>query len=357
MKFHRAVLVLSTIAVFPFGAAALTYSVTLLGDTFSHGIGVNERGQVSGQARFPGGVHAFRYDGGTMMDLGTLFGGTAAGADINLHGHVTGTETLGSPLMAEAFVFDGTSLRGLGTLGGSFSNGFAINDSGQVTGGSTIAFDADVHAFLYDGAGLIDLGTIGGTHSYGYGINSSGQVTGYSSTPVFGQGHAFLYDGSTMTDLGTLGGNHSWGYDINDYGLVTGYSYTAAVEHRAFLHDGSTMLDLGTLGGDRSYGNGINNLGQVVGRSNTASGTPHAFLYDSRLGGMVDLNEYIDPSSGWVLSTADDISTNGYITGNGLFNGQRRAFLLTPIPEPGTLTLLAIGLAGLAGARRRKTPQ
>jgi len=45
---------------------------------------------------------------------------------------------------------------------------------------------------------------------------------------------------------------------------------------------------------------------------------------------MVDLNDRIPSDSGWVLVDARDINNEGQIVGNGVHNGQRRAFLLTP---------------------------
>ncbi|HUT59287.1 MAG TPA: hypothetical protein VNA25_15665 [Phycisphaerae bacterium] len=47
-----------------------------------------------------------------------------------------------------------------------------------------------------------------------------------------------------------------------------------------------------------------------------------------------------------------DINASGQIIGNGLYDGQQRAFILTVIPEPATLSVLALGLPLLK--RRRK---
>ncbi len=109
-----------------------------------------------------------------------------------------------------------------------------------------------------------------------------------------------------------------------------------------------TVTDLGTLGGNYSYAYGINANGQVVGDSGTASGK-HAFLYSSST--MMDLNSLITPSSGWMLEAATSINDLGQIVGQGYINGQYHAYLLTPVPEPTALSLLALG--GLALARRR----
>jgi probable HAF family extracellular repeat protein len=55
---------------------------------------------------------------------------------------------------------------------------------------------------------------------------------------------------------------------------------------------------------------------------------------------MIDLNNLVDPSTGWVLESADGINDSGQIVGYGVNpSGQTHAFLLTPTPEPSTLCL------------------
>jgi probable HAF family extracellular repeat protein len=98
------------------------------------------------------------------------------------------------------------------------------------------------------------------------------------------------------------------------------------------------MIDLGTLGGSSSIGLGINNLGQVTGSATTAAGLGHAFLY--RDGQMIDLNNVIDPALGVTLFNAQGINDEGQIVANSF----GRAFLLTPVPEPGTLAFLGAAL-------------
>ena len=73
---------------------------------------------------------------------------------------------------------------------------------------------------------------------------------------------------------------------------------------------------------------------------------------------MVDLNSLIDPHSGWYLSTATAINNSGQITGFGYLNPPNiHAFLLTPVPEPPTFALAALGAATLYLVRRAQAQQ
>ena len=66
---------------------------------------------------------------------------------------------------------------------------------------------------------------------------------------------------------------------------------------------------------------------------------------------MIDLNTRIDPQSGWTLEVAKGINDAGEIVGNGSHNGDYHAFLLTPIPEPSTFTLLGISVIAIFSFR------
>ena len=80
---------------------------------------------------------------------------------------------------------------------------------------------------------------------------------------------------------------------------------------------------------------------------------PGIFLHSG--GTMLDLNDLIDPASGWLLSSASDINEAGWIVGTGYIDGEEHGFLLIPIPEPSVLALALFALAALAAraARRR----
>jgi probable HAF family extracellular repeat protein len=86
---------------------------------------------------------------------------------------------------------------------------------------------------------------------------------------------------------------------------------------------------LGTLGGSFSIAHDLNNQGEVVGGSLTEGDENfHGFLYrDNRLH---DLNEFLDPGTGWELLQALGINNHGEIIAIGNNTGQDRIVLLRP---------------------------
>lgn len=334
--------------------SAPLYTLTDLGMGPSNATGINNAGQVIGNtwANAAPNPYAFWYSGGHSQGLNLPYDNGGQACDINDAGVIVGGYIAGDFQHAvRAYLYSNGQTQDLGTLpGGTTSSANGINSSGQVVGYSDTTGGAN-HAFLYSGAQMQDLGTLpGGMASGAYGINNGGQVVGYSYT-ASGPQHAFLYSGGQMQDLGTLpGGSTSLAYGIDIGGQIVGSSDTTGSADHAFLYSGGQMQDLGTLpDGTESHAFGINSSGQVVGWSKTTGGADHAFLYSG--GNMIDLNSVI-ASLGWTLYRAEGINDTGQIVGYGASPTQSmEAFLLTPIPEPATLSLL--GLGGLTLLRRR----
>jgi probable HAF family extracellular repeat protein len=329
-------------------------NIGTLGGVESFGLAINATGAVAGVSYLSSvdphdGVHAFRYDGIRIFDVGALPPlNLSWGYGINDHGKIVGGSfvDLGGDSEAHAFLAEsGGALVDLGTLGGDFSFAYDINNVMLITGEASNQA-GDTHAFVWSPGNMRDIGTLaGGNRSVGRSINERGQVAGESTFGRRDGTLAFRFtEADGMVGLGTLaGGLNSSGYGINNSGQVVGESNTGPILHpfgrvkgfsffgtHAFLWtEGDGMRDLGHLGGGTSRAIAISNTGQVVGTSNLIDGTPHAFSWTSR-GGMVDLNTLVPLNSGWVLFEADGVNDKGQITGYGLHNGVVHAFRLGP---------------------------
>lgn len=280
-----------------------------IGNYLSIGKGINNRGQITGFAATAGehgsgNSHAFVWNPRTaqMTDLGTFDGHLgdfwSGGHGINNKGQITGEATVheeDSQIFSHAFIWNPKTakMRDMGTLCesrtyGCFSVGHGINRKGQVVGSSSFTDKYNTpggsHAFFWNPktAKMRDIGTLCGPQAFeclsnGYGINNRGEITGDSEV-----------------------------------------EYTSGSEPHAILWSPKSgkMRDLGTLHGGRSVGLGINDYGHIVGSSQYSDSEPHAFLW-RRKPGMVDLNSLIPADSGWHLREATAINNRGQIVANG----------------------------------------
>lgn len=306
------------------GGAAMDLGT--LGGVVSQGFAINATGQIAGEANLPGdsATHAVLFSGGMVLDLGTLGGSFSSATAINAGGEMAGRSFTAGDQTMEAFLYSDGTMVSLGTLGGSYSTAVAMNDSGAVAGDSETA-DFEVHAFLHADGTMIDLGTLGGSYSSARALNNAGMVVGESVLDN-GQTHGFLHANGIMTDLGTFGGDYSTAYGLNELGQVIGAATTASGEWRGFIYENGALTDLETLGGDYTDPFAINNLGHVVGHSVTDTGSLHAFLW--RNGTIVDLNDLLPSDSGWELISAQFINDSGRIVGFGIFEENFEWFIL-----------------------------
>jgi uncharacterized membrane protein len=96
----------------------------------------------------PTAWHGFVWQAGTMRDLGTLGGPDSFGLVVSENGRITGfsfTNSVPSPTTGiptvDPFLWDGGRMIDLGTLGGTFGVGNGLNNRGQVVGASNVGVE------------------------------------------------------------------------------------------------------------------------------------------------------------------------------------------------------------------------
>lgn len=338
--------------------AASMYSVsdlgTLPGNQNSIATDINNLGQVVGSAYGMSltPFYAFIWENGTMTNLGALpnYTASSSASSINDLGQVVGISYDRTPNLRgstnHAFLWSASDgMTDLGTLGGRSSWANGINNLGQVVGksidvqGSLRAYRTAPNSPINPITDDLGINIDNSGFSDANDINSKGQVVGLMPNGVYGGG--FVWENNAVTELEGFRSASA----INDKGQIVG-TPTAGSVSAGVLWDNGVIINLSTLGYGGSA-NDINDSGQVVG---TAYGLGDSRPYIWENGVRSDLNDLIPADSGWNLLFASAINNRGQIVGDGRINGQRRAYLLTPltktmpVPEPNyAFAILVLG--------------
>jgi uncharacterized membrane protein len=222
------------------------------------------------------------------------------------------------------------------SAGAVSSLAFGINDKGTIVGQYTNAMDQSPGFILY-GTNFTRLDAPSGPDIvFAQGINNNGLVVGYY--------------------IGTDGQDHGFTANEKDArnGQLTGTPIANPTIPNVPGEPGATFVFSQILG--------INDQGIAVGYYGDSTASQHGFFYNTKTGQYTFLD---DPSeafnNGVELTQITGINNAGEITGfysdaNGVFHGFVASPAVTATPEPASLTLLGIGIVGLAGYcwRRRK---
>lgn len=381
------------LAAMPLAAqSAPRYIVNDLGpatDSFSQAVFLNNFDLVTGLTTDSNGVsHAALWYQGMLTDISKpgLGGTNSSAGGINEFGQIIGqAETAavdpnkenfcgyGTGLQCLSFIWQAGSMTALPTIKGGTNNSFgAINNVGAVAGYSENGVkDSECPtkpAVNGTGPQLQDvIGVVwgpqpgemrmlpplpGDSFSMAFGINDLGETVGGSGrcgnslVPGFAETpHAVLWepDGAAH-DLGNLGGTSNTSilgvstvaFAINNKGQVAGQAALAGNQaFHPFVWTVETGLrDLGLLSGDFVGASlAINNRGEIVGASvsapGPATGNPRAFYW--RDNQLYDLNSLVQSHAPLYLLTAFSINDSGVIAGFGATSdGDVHGFIAMP---------------------------
>lgn len=373
-KFRFAAASVAALGLSSAGAnAAVEYNVLDL-EVIGQALAVSNDGRVAGSyEESPGGPHdAFRSAPYSPVNPATDTIGAGSfppntfdmALAMNNGGQVVGTyNNWSQPFRSDA----GGSYVDFGDRGFGGATATSINDAGQATGIVNTSAAGDARVFRTAPNGLITdaelFESLGAASAWGVdAINTTGQVVGQQGAEAFRTDP----NGSTgFTLLGTTlmqpGGSTSWAQSsargINDAGETVGFVQNAdGSVKRAFISGANgepvALTDLGEFGTYTQFtAEAISNQSVVVGYMTGGGNPQHGFIWDEA-NGLRDLNDLIDPASGAVILVGQAINENGEIAVNALFADGQHPALLTIVPEPGALSLLAI--AAVPFLRRRR---
>ncbi|MEQ1570074.1 MAG: hypothetical protein ABMA64_30855 [Myxococcota bacterium] len=252
-----------------------------LGGEYSLGYAVSG-GVVVGESDDGYGSFAFLADGTGTYSLGGLSGVGSDAHGINAAGVVVGSAR-NAATYQRAVRYEGGAVIELGTLiGGDQSNSraLAINDSGRVVGGSDSPSGGEA-ATAWDGGILTELAP---PPSIAVAVNAVGDAVGWTGN--FGATRPALYRGGATIDLGLLPDFTSGeAMGINGAGRIVGSNFRQSgeiTELHAFVTDGVTLSDLNDLVTTADWtiqrANGISDAGWIAGQGVREDGTTHALL-------------------------------------------------------------------------------
>ena len=338
-----------------------------------------------------------------IVDLGTLPGTVhSVATSVNNAGQVVGIsyndgDGVYAPLIrananpgrflqngdgARSFLSDGSTMASITPTGGLATS---INDKGQVVGGPYASinnsgqyvgstqsgiqpyFDQaaqDPPPVRVDGSYVAPTSVSGGEATalsfIPYAVNEAGTIVGTVFTTesdyvpwnreIFNGYRPVVYQDGQASFVGYTPGNGMAGLDarvvgINDNGqvLIQEHWHGAGLTFQVYdLKTHASSSPDAMRAPVMNVATAINDAGLVVG---------NGFLYDgSTLAKLVDL---LPSPGGWSDLNATDINDEGWIVGQGTLNGELRAFLMTPVPEPGAALAWASAAALLAIASHR----
>ena len=333
-------------------------------DAVSAAYNISNAGEVVGaSAAIGGSVQAF------SSNQEIEFESPSEALDANDFGQIVGSsvfETDGNtgPVF-QATRWDTSGTTNLGSLDGRFSKAYSINNAAQIVGISTKQNSELLRAMRWQDGEMHEMEASDLLESQAFVINEQGLAAGYA-----GEAAIIWRNGQIQN---SLIGSKGRAYAINASGQTAGSIDDGTVK-AVFWDDDGALRSLHVEGSPFSEAYGLNNATWVVGTympvgtgktstakplrksdvvrnalrgesaskgneaatellspalsAGAASADMRAFLWQGD--NIFDLNDFIDETAGWVLLEARAINNAAQITGVGLYNGERKAFLLSP---------------------------
>jgi RHS repeat-associated protein len=339
-------------------AQALT-SGGLSGVSFVGAQDINSSGQVVGSGTIDGVRQALQWNAATptqITNVGALpgFASDSSFAANSSSGIAVGYSNINpslplfralrySPTTGVQYFDFGDNAAGWNS-GGYFDYGSkaaAVNAAGQFGGSYTN--QGESRGFRYtDGSGLQDIGALQGRMTMVFGINESGRVVGSSWVSSAGTfdverfGHAVMFDDPVtgLVDLNSLvdpmlGWTLYVASDINeDWVVGTGLRAGKVAGYRLNLSTG-VIDEMWPGWAGKVYADKVTSWGAVLGHGYLASNNtqPAAYVYTDQVG-YKNLNDIVDPSSGWTVTGATAFSETLDIVGFGSHDGVTAPVLL-----------------------------